>query len=99
MKVIIHWPHQFNEFIVNDLHDLLRRIDLLKNLFTAGFLANALHEGFDSFIADISLEQGTFDHAESLTHIRFRKFAAATQGTQCGTQTFSKGFKHNSTFY
>ena len=59
-------PHQFRELVVDDLHDLLRGRNRLRDLLALGALLDVRDEVLDDLEVHVRLEQGEADLAHRL---------------------------------
>ena len=87
-------PHQPDQFLVDDVDQLLGGIERLEDRFAHGLIAHPLHEVLDDREADVGLQQRPLDELQAVAHVRLGEPAASAQGPQCRTQVFLERFKH-----
>jgi hypothetical protein len=77
-------PEDADEFLVDDLDDLLGRIQRLRDLGPDRPLPDGSGESADDGHRDVGVEQGTADLADRRIDVRFREPALAAQRLEGG---------------
>ena len=63
---------KFDQFIINNLDDLLGRFQLLPDLLALGFFLNRGNKVFRDFVVNVRLEQGQADLAQRRVNVILR---------------------------
>ena len=79
-----------DELLVDDLDDLLRRVQRLRHLRAGGALLDALDEGAHHGQGDVGLQQREADLAGGGVDVRLGQAALATQILQCPGEPFGE---------
>ena len=82
------------EFGVDDLDDLLRRVERLGEVGADGLCANAGEDVADDRDVDVGLEEGRADLAEDLVDVGFRQAALAAETFEDAVETVGKAVEH-----
>ena len=87
--------HQVDQFLMDDVDELLGRVERLQHRLADGLLAHPAHEVLDHRQADVGLQQGPLDQLQAVAHVRLGELAASAQGSQRRTQVFLQRFEHD----
>ena len=92
---MIDRPHEVDQFLVDNAHELLARVERLEDLRPDRPFHDLVEEGVDDVIGDVGLEQRRTDGAEPLAHVRLGQLAAAPQGGKGTGQRGRERFEHD----
>ena len=79
---------------MNDLHDLLARVQAGQQLAAHGALAHARHELLDHLEIDVRLEQCEADLAQRAVEVGFGDLCLATKALGQRLEARGQGFEH-----
>ncbi len=85
---------QFDQLVVDDLHDLLRRRQRCQDVLPHRLVLDAVDEGADDLEVDVGFEQRHANLAERLLDVLLRQPAAAAQLVEDGLQSRTQGIEH-----
>ena len=92
---VIDRPHEVDQFLVDNAHELLARVERLEDLRPDRPLHDLVEEGVDDVIGDVGLEERRAHRAEPLAHVRLGQLAPAPQGGEGTGQRGRERFEHD----
>jgi len=87
-----HGPH---ERVVNNLDDLLARLDALEHFLPERLLLDVRDELLDNLIVNVGLEQRPADFLEAVLHVFLGQFSLTANILEGGFQPFCQRFEHS----
>ena len=63
---MVHRAHQVDQFLIDDVDELLGGVERLEHRFADGLLAHPAHEVLDDREADVGLQQGPLHQAQAV---------------------------------
>src|SRR5262249_4225312 len=85
---------QFDQLVIDDLDDLLARIDPAYDFLADCLLGDTLDEGIGNIEVDVAIEQRGADLGQALADVGFGKPAATAQLLESVAQTALIAFEH-----
>ena len=92
--VRIDRPHELNEFVVDDLDDLLAGVEGAQHFLADGALRDLGDEVLGDGEVDVGFQQGLAHFLHGFTDVGFRDAAAAAQLFQSLGEAALDAFKH-----
>ncbi len=94
-QALVLLAHQFDQFVVHYLHDLLAGMDALQHLLTDGGFLHIGHELLDDLVVHIRFEKGHADFLHGVLHVLFGQAALPANVLEGRFKLLCQALKHN----
>jgi hypothetical protein len=87
-------PINLDQFVMNNLDDLLARMNAGKDFLAEGGVLHIGNEFLDNLYINIRFKQGRANLLQRIVHIRFGQATLTANGLENGFKAFCQAFKH-----